>query len=83
MAKVGDTDVGVAENPFAAGALVTSALSANQLTFHVPAFATMKGWDYSGQLLRVGGGFNFVSTRYQLSGTITMVPPVPPPAPAP
>lgn len=83
MAKVGDTDVGVAENPFAAGAVVTSALSANQLTFHVPAFATMKGWDYSGQLLRVGGGFNFVSTRYQLSGTITMVPPVPPPAPAP
>lgn len=83
MAKVGDTDVGVAENPFAAGAVVTSALRADQLTFKVPAFATMKGWDYSGQLLRVGGGFNFVSTRYQLSGIITMVPPVPPPTPAP
>ena len=66
----------------AAGAVVATALSGGQLTFQVPAFATMKGWDYSGQLLRVGGVFNFVSPRYQLSGIVTMVPPVPPPSPA-
>ncbi len=78
MARVGDADVGLAENPFAAGAVVTTPLRGDQLTFTVPAIATMKGWDYAGQLLRVGGGFSFVSPRYQLNGIVTMVPPVPP-----
>ena len=78
MAKAGDADVGLGENPFAAGAVVTAAMRGDQqLTFKVPAFATLKGWDYSGQLLRVGGAFTFVTTRYQLSGVVTFVPPLP------
>ena len=78
LAKVGETDFGGAENPFAAGAVVTQALHGDRkLTFRVPAFATLRGWDYAGQTLRAGGGFSFVSTYYQLTGTITMIPPLP------
>ena len=78
LAKVGDADVGLGENPFAAGATVSGGMRADrELTFRVPGLPTLKGWDYSGQLLRVGGAFSFVTTRYQLAGTITMLPPLP------
>ncbi len=80
LARVGDADAGVTENQFAAGAVVTRALHGNrELTFTLPAFATSQGWDYSGQTLRVGGPFQFVTPRYQLSGIVTMVPPIPSP----
>lgn len=84
LARVGDTDVGLAENQFSAGGVVTRALHGNrELTLRLPAFPTSAGWDYAGQSLRVGAPFSFINTRYQLSGTISMVPPLPTAASAP
>jgi hypothetical protein len=77
LARAGETDIGAGENVFAAGAVVKRALHGDRkLVFSVPAFPTLTGWDYAGQALRVGGGFFFVSPRYQLTGTITMLPPM-------
>jgi hypothetical protein len=78
LARVGETDIGFAENEFAAGAVVKQAMRSDRtLVFSVPAFPTLTGWDYAGQTLRVGAGFFFVSPRYQLTGTVTMLPPMP------
>jgi hypothetical protein len=77
LARPGDVDLGLGENPFAAGATVTSAFNDGQLTFKLPAVPTARGWDYAGQLLRVGGPFQFVSRRYQLNATVATVPPLP------
>lgn len=75
LARIGETDIGANENEFAAGALVKRALHGDRrLVFSVPAFPTLTGWDYAGQALRVGSGFFFVSARYQLTGTVTMLP---------
>lgn len=84
LAKVGDADVGAGENQYAAGATVTAALHGDhEITFQVPAFATLKGWDYSGQMLRVGGTFWFITTRYQMQGIVTTLPPLPTVTPKP
>lgn len=75
LARAGDSDVGSGENEFAAGAVVKQALHGDRrLVFTVPAFPTLTGWDYAGQTLRIGSGFFFVSPRYQLTGTVTMLP---------
>jgi len=80
LARAGDTDTGVQENEFATGAVVKQALHGDRrLVFSVPAFPTLSGWDYAGQALRVGGGFFFVSPRYQLTGTVMMLPAPPKP----
>ena len=78
LARVGDVDVGAGENQFASGGVVTRAMHGDrELGFRVPAFPTTQGWDYAGQRLRVGTQFVFVTSRYQLVGTISMVPDVP------
>ncbi len=78
LVRVGDADVGVAENPFAAGAVVSALMSGDrELKFQVPAIPTLKGWDYGGQLLRVGAQFVFITNRYQMAGVVTMLPPLP------
>lgn len=84
LAKSGDTDVGVAENPFAAGATVIAPLHGErEVTLRVPAFPTSKGWDYSGQTLRVGATFWFTTTRYQMQSTVSAIPPLPSATPKP
>ena len=76
---VGDSDVGYSQNEFSGGGrVVTPPRSANgELTLLVPAYPTLTGWTYAGQPMRVGANLIFVSTRYQLTGLITAVPPLP------
>ena len=77
--KAGDLDVGYSQNEFSGGARVTSppASSSGEMTLSVPAYPTSTGWRYAGQPLRVGANLIFVSARYQLTGLITSVPPLP------
>jgi hypothetical protein len=77
--KAGDSDVGYWQNEFSGGATVVSApaSSSGEMTLRVPAYPTSTGWTYAGQPLRVGAPLLFVSARYQLTGMITSVPPLP------
>ncbi len=79
LVKAGDLDLGASQNPFAAGASVTAPPTATNhlVTLKVPAFPTLLGWQYGGQMLRVGGSMTFYSTRYVLTGTVAMVPTLP------
>lgn len=78
LARVGDLDVGLGENQFAAGGVVTRALHGDRrIGLRVPAHATSQGWEYGGQTLRVGAPFLFVTSRYQMSGVISDSPPLP------
>ena len=79
LAKAGDRDLGASQNPFAAGAsvLVPPTAATRTLTLRVPAFPSLVGWQYGGQVLRVGGGITFYSTRYVMAGTVASVPPLP------
>ena len=81
LAKAGDRDLGASQNPFAAGAsvLVPPTAATRTLTLRVPAFPSLVGWQYGGQVLRVGGGLTFHSTRYVMAGTVASVPPLPVP----
>ena len=81
LAKVGDLDLGAAQNIFAAGASVVVAPTAASrvMTIRVPAFPSLSGWQYGGQILRVGAGINFFTPRYVLTGTVTAVPGLPTP----
>ncbi len=85
IAKAGDLDVGVSQNEFAAGATIVSAPTAvnGTLTLRIPAFPSLNGWQYAGQLLRVGGGLAFYNPRYVMNGTITSVSPLPEPVTKP
>jgi len=80
LAKAGDLDLGASQNAFAAGASVqrTSTAAGHIVTLSVPAFPSLIGWQYGGQVLRVGGGITFYSTRYVMTGTLASVPPLPP-----
>ena len=79
LARAGDLDLGASQNSFAAGAtlLVAPTAASGVMTLRIPAFPSLAGWQYAGQLLRVGGGMTFYSTRYVLSGTVASVPPLP------
>jgi len=79
LAKVGDLDLDASQSAFAAGATVAVAPTATGrvITLKVPAFPSLTGWQYGGQLLRVGAGMNFFNPRYVLTGTITSVPELP------
>ena len=79
LAKVGDLDLGASQNEFAAGASVVVAptLANRVLTIRVPAFPSLAGWQYGGQVLRVGAGINFFTPRYVLTGTLVAVPEMP------
>lgn len=81
LAKTGDRDLGASQNPFAAGATMLSPPSAarQMFTIRVPAFPSLVGWQYGGQVLRVGGGLQFYSPRYVMTGTVASVPPLPTP----
>ena len=81
--KAGDIDVGYSQNEFSGGARVVSppSSSSGEMTLRVPAYPTTTGWTYAGQPLRVGANLLFVSARYQLTGLITSVPPLPVVAP--
>ena len=84
LARAGDLDLGASQNPFAAGATMVTPPTAGRLfSIRVPAFPSLVGWQYGGQILRVGGGLQFYSTRYVMSGTVVSVPPLPTPAAKP
>jgi hypothetical protein len=75
--KAGDKDVGVSQNEFAAGAVVISPPRGRIFKLRIPAFATLSGWQYGGQPLRVGGPMQFVTPLYQFGATVVSVPPLP------
>ena len=77
--KAGDIDVGYSQNEFSGGARVVSppTSSSGEMTLSVPAYPASTGWTYAAQPLRVGAKLLFVSARYQLTGLITSVPPLP------
>lgn len=79
LAKPGDLDLGASQNSFAAGATVLTPPSGPNrvFTLRIPAFPSLVGWQYGGQILRVGGGLQFYSTRYVMSGVVVAVPPLP------
>lgn len=84
LARAGDLDLGMSQNPFAAGAtMVTPPAGGRLFTIRVPAFPSLVGWQYGGQILRVGSALQFYSTRYVMSGVVTSVPPLPAPAAQP
>jgi len=85
LAKAGDLDLGASQNRFAAGATVLTPPAGPQrmFTLRIPAFPSLVGWQYGGQMLRVGGALQFYSTRYVMNGTIVSVPPLPVPAAKP
>lgn len=82
LAKAGDLDLGASQNAFAAGAtvLVPPSAAHRLFTLRIPAFPSLLGWQYGGQILRVGGGLQFYSTRYVMTGVVASVPPLPTPA---
>jgi hypothetical protein len=77
--REGDTDVGYSQNEFSGGGRVISvpASSSGEMMLRVPAQPTLTGWTYGGQPLLVGAKLIFVTNRYQLTGLITSVPPLP------
>ncbi|MDP2389392.1 MAG: hypothetical protein Q8N52_03605, partial [Acidobacteriota bacterium] len=79
MAKAGDLDVGASQHPFAAGATIVSPPTAAErmLVLRIPAFPSLNGWQYAGQLLRVGGGLAFYTPHYVINGSIASVTPLP------
>lgn len=79
MAKEGDLDIGASQNQFAAGASIVATPSApgGLLTLKIPAFPSLNGWQYAGQLLRVGGVLVFYSPGYVITGSIAAVTPLP------
>lgn len=85
FAKAGDLDLGASQNQFAAGAAILVAPTAanRMLTLRVPAFPSLVGWQYGGQVLRVGGAITFYSTQYVIAGTVASVPVLPPAAAKP
>ena len=76
---LGDPDVGYAQNEFSGGGRVSvlPRSASGEMTLRVPAYPTLTGWTYAGQPMRVGANLIFVSPRYQLTGLITAVPPLP------
>ncbi|HWI16574.1 MAG TPA: hypothetical protein VNT81_02415 [Vicinamibacterales bacterium] len=75
LARVGDTDIGFRQNQYASSGVITRALHGRrEITMRLPAFATLKGWEYSGQTIRVGAPLMFITPRYQMSAVITDVP---------
>ena len=85
FAKAGDLDLGASQNQFAAGAAILVAPTAanRMLTLRVPAFPSLVGWQYGGQVLRVGGAITFYSTQYVIAGTVASVQVLPPAAAKP
>jgi hypothetical protein len=78
LVKPGDVDFGVAQNPAADGAVATGVVTRDRwLSLRVPAFPTLDGWSYMGKVIRVGGPLTFMTTRYQVTGTIQELPPLP------
>lgn len=77
--RAGDLDVGYSQNEFSGGGRVVTAPSSSsgEMVLRVPAYPTLTGWAYAGQPLRIGAPLLFVSARYQLTGLITFVPPLP------
>ena len=77
--RAGDIDVGYSQNEFSGGGRVVNAppSSSGEMVLRVPAYPTLTGWAYVGQPLRIGADLLFVSARYQLTGLITFVPPLP------
>lgn len=80
LMKAGDKDLGASLNEFAAGAVVISPPDASrQFRLRIPAFPTPSGWQYAGQMLRVGGPLQFTTPRYQFASTVVAAPPLPAP----
>lgn len=78
LVRGGDKDVGASQNEFAAGAVVVAPPDAGRLVrLRVPAFPTLSGWQYAGQIVRVGGPLQFITPRYQFSSTVIAAPPLP------
>ena len=77
--RAGDIDVGYSQNEFSGGGrVVTAPPSSNgEVVLRVPAYPTLTGWAYGGQPLRIGANLLFVGARYQFTGLITFVPPLP------
>ncbi|HEX8027882.1 MAG TPA: hypothetical protein VF491_05445, partial [Vicinamibacterales bacterium] len=75
----GDVDVTYTQNEFSGGGRVVTAPSnsSGEMVLRLPAYPTSTGWSYSGQPLLVGAKMMFVTNRYQLTGLITSVPPLP------
>lgn len=75
LARVGDTDIGYSQNQFATSGVVTRALHGRrEIGMRLPAYASLNGWEYAGQTLRVGAPLLFITPRYQMSAVITNVP---------
>lgn len=78
LIQSGDVDYGAAQNPATNGAVTLTRVGPERtLTLRVPAFPTLSSWMYMTQPLRVGGPLSFVTTRYQVTGTIQSLPPLP------
>ena len=77
--RAGDIDVGYFYNEFSGGGRVVTAppSGTGEMVLRVPAYQTLTGWAYRGQPLRIGADLLFVSARYQFTGLITFVPPLP------
>jgi len=77
--RAGDIDVGYSQNEFSGGGRIVTPppTSSGEMVLRVPAYPTLTGWAYGGQPLRIGADLLFVSARYQLTGLITFVPPLP------
>lgn len=79
LIAAGDKDLGASQNEFAAGAVVIAPPNTTRaFRLQVPAFRTLSGWQYAGQIVRVGGPLLFVTPRYQVSTTVVSAPPLPP-----
>lgn len=78
LVKAGDKDLGVSQNEFAAGAVVIAPPNASrEFRLRIPAFPTLTGWQYAGQMLRVGGPLQFATPQYQFGSTIVSAPVLP------
>lgn len=79
LVRSGDEDIGIAQNVFAAGGVVTQrpTLEERVIGLRIPAFPSLVGWQYAGQTIRVGGGINFQTPRYVLAGSVEAAPPLP------
>ncbi|MDP3716255.1 MAG: IPT/TIG domain-containing protein [Acidobacteriota bacterium] len=84
LMQAGDKDLGASQNEFAAGAVVISPPNASRdFRLRIPAFPTLTGWQYAGQMLRVGGPLQVTTPRYQFSSTVLWAPPLPAPTATP
>lgn len=84
LMQAGDKDLGASQNEFAAGAVVSAPPNADRdFRLRIPAFPTLTGWQYAGQMLRVGGPLQLTTPRYTFASVITWAPPLPAPPATP